>query len=217
MLLRKKLWNSKGKLLKDWNILDIPSAFSINSLETWMFIGTNTGIVFGVSTKSDQNLIDAKSSALVYNSNDNVPITRLALSLNEQHLITGSKNGIVRIWDIPTQTCLNSVSFDGIFFRINSLAEIVGISSTVNPLMDPNSIPKLKLKKLDKYPISQEARGNLYLDAISVRDRHDYEESTENVDMDQTLLNLNQQNENLKILNAKLFKSALNALAEEKN
>jgi len=107
------LWDSNGKLIKDWNILDIPSAFSINSFETWMFIGANTGIIFGVSTRSDQKLIDAKSSALVYNSNDNIPVTRLALSLDEQYLISGNKSGIVRIWDIPTQTCLNSLSFDG--------------------------------------------------------------------------------------------------------
>lgn len=181
-----------------------------------MFISANTGVIFGVSTKSDQNLIDAKSSALVYNSNDNIPITRLALSLDEKYLISGNKSGIVRIWDIPTQTCLNSLSFDGnLSFKIDSLAEIIGISSTINPLIDPNSIPKLTLKKLDRYPMSQESREQLNLNAISVRGRLDYQECAGNVDQDQNLLNLKQENADLKVLNAKLFKSAMNALTQK--
>ena len=107
------MWNAKGKLIKSWNILEIPSKFTVNSLETLMFIGTNTGIVFGVNIRSDQTLVDSKSSPLVYNSNDNIPISSISLSLDEQYLITGNKSGLVKVWDIVNQMCLNSVSFDG--------------------------------------------------------------------------------------------------------
>lgn len=209
-----KMWSSKGKLIKDWNILDIPSTFSINSLETWMFIGTNTGIIYGVSTKLNQNLIDAKSAGLLYNSNDNTPISQLSLSLDEQYLFSGSKSGIFKVWDISNQTCLNSVSFDCNTNSTNIIAEIIGILSTVNPLMDPDSIPKLNLKKLNKYPMSQELYGKVYLDSMSVREEK-LQNARENIDMDESLLKLKQENADLKILNANLFKSAINALSQK--
>jgi hypothetical protein len=63
--------------------------------------------------------------------------------------------------------------------------------------------------------MSQESREQLYVNAISVRGRLDYQESTENVDQDQNLLNLKQENADLKVLNAKLFKSAMDALTQK--
>lgn len=209
-----KMWSSKGKLIKDWNILDIPSTFSINSLETWMFIATNTGIILGVSTKSDQTLIDTKSAGLVYNSNDSVPISQISLSLDEQYLFSGNKSGVFKVWDISNQTCLNSVSFECNPSSINIIAEIIGILSTINPLMDPDSIPKVNLKKLNKYPMSQELYGKVYVDSISVGGEV-VKEVRENIDMDESLLRLKQENADLKILNANLFKSAINALSQK--
>ena len=108
-----KMWDSKGNLVKSWDILELPTTFTVNSLETWIFFGTNTGTMYGISTSSTQNLVDAESCPLVFKSNDTIPISSMALSLDERHLISGDKAGVIKFWDLESHVCFFSLSFQG--------------------------------------------------------------------------------------------------------
>ena len=92
--------------------------------------------------------------------------------------------------------------------------EIIGIKSVLNPLLDPNGIPKSNLKKLDKYPMSKELQGNIFLPCISVKDEP-IVEPIKTINIDKSLQRLEQENADLKTLNANLFKSAISALSQK--
>ena len=112
------MWNCHGSLLSSWSILDTPTTLTVNALESWMFVGTEKGIIYGISRyydshESASSLVD-EQSCLIFNSNDLIPITSTCLSLDEYYLISGNEEGRIIVWDINSRQGLSSIICQGI-------------------------------------------------------------------------------------------------------
>ena len=115
-----------GTMLLSLVYQEVITAVTLNRLETELFIGTNIGNIYHHHLQppprtreyhiTDEDKIDAKFSG------HTKPISCLAISLDEQTLISGSHDCNVMIWNIASKSILKTIPHKGAITNIKLIS-----------------------------------------------------------------------------------------------
>ncbi|XP_066917425.1 WD repeat-containing protein 18-like [Clytia hemisphaerica] len=102
---------SSGKLLKNF-VFDVGcTSVAMDTCEKLLFVGMADGRIAIINCYDQKQSVDAEVTESCYMKAHKKAINCLSVSLDGQHLISGSKDCFVKIWHISSRKCIRSFEF----------------------------------------------------------------------------------------------------------
>lgn len=185
----------------------IPSSFTVDSVETAVYIGTSVGLIRSFDLTSPPRTRECytsdKESGVKFVGHTKA-VTALSVSLFGDTLVSGSTDCTVRIWHISSRQCVRTIQLKEPV--INMFLSLTPRQLTANEL-DPSVI-------LRSFKKSEEQNNENFVEVYCYNDLFEEEEHY-NFEHNDDITSIHKELEKTKAVNARLYEFALNSIMND--